>query len=208
MAKNEQHGFDLVATRRRLEDWWLEYVSFPVGGGVSYWPGGRSESIRALLFEHWGEHGVYCIVEHNGVVVTVPRCLDAPCPVLGVALGLLEICAYEETSRDIQEIEWLKLAETTRSISESMRMELLAGAKQLASSPVSRAVENETAGRPKRMLAQAVTQQLRAGGFTYSDVAAFMGATVEVTRHRCQVRGVRSLSAVVGSPSAIGALTR
>jgi hypothetical protein len=198
MAKREKHGFELVATQRRLEDWWLEHVSWPVGGGVTPWPGGRSESIRWLLFEHWGEHGVHAQIEENGKVVSPPRSLNTPCPVLAVALGLLEIFFYEETSRELEEIEWLRQAEGRRSIPDSMRAELLARAKELATSPASRAVANKTPGRSKRMLAQAIAQHLRLGGFTQGEIAALMETTEDVTRHRWKVRGVRSLSAVIG----------
>lgn len=193
----ERHGFDLAATSARLEDWWLDNVSFPVGGGITYWPGGRSESIRALLFEHWGQHGVNDLVEHEGGLYSALGCLDAPCPVLGIALALLEICAYEEALWELQEIKQLKQAAAIGSISESMRNELLALAGQLAMTSPSRAVENRTAGRPKRILGRAVAQQLKAGGFPHRQIAAFMASTADVTRHRCGAAEARSLSAVL-----------
>jgi hypothetical protein len=197
MVNNEQHGFDLAATRARLEDWWLDNVSFPVGGGITYWPGGKSESIRALIFEHWGQHDVNDLVEHEGELYSALGCLDAPCPVLGIALALLEICAYEEALGELQEIEQLKQAAAIGSISGSMRNELLALAEQLAMTSLSRAVENRTAGRPRRILGRAVAQQLKAGGFTHRQIAAFMAATSDVTRHRCGAAEARSLSTVL-----------
>ena len=200
VAKIEQHGLDLVETRRRLEDWWLENVSYPVGDGVTYWPGGRSESIRNLLLQHWGEHGVGDLVEHDGVLYSALRCLDAYCPVLGVALALLEICAYEETSIELDEIEWLRQAESRLWYSDPLRTVLLARAEQLTVGLVSRAVENRTPGRHRRMLAQAVAQHLRAGGLSYGSIAQLMAAAVDATRRRCKVQSVRSLAAVVSSP--------
>jgi hypothetical protein len=202
MAKREQHGFDLFETRRRLEDWWLENFSAPVGNGVRSWPGGRSESIRDLLFEHWGEHGIGTLVEHDGVLYPALRCLEAPCPALGIALALLELCGYEETSSELQDIGRLKRAAAIGSISRSMRSELLAHAQHLAASLISRAVEHHTAGRPRNLLAQAVARHLREGGFTYRQIAAFMAATKDAARRRCAVHGdARSLSAVFAGQS-------
>lgn len=195
MVEREEHGFDLGATQRRLEDWWLENVSSPVGCGVTSSPRGRSESIRWLMIEHWGEHGVHM------PTVSTPRCFAAPCPVLGVAFALLEIGAYRDTLLERKEIAWLEAAKSMRSISDSMRAELLARAEHWATTSMSRAVEIETAGRPKRMLAQAVAQHLRRGGLAYSKVAALMDATEGATSKRCKVRDVRSLAALVWLPS-------
>jgi hypothetical protein len=199
MGKSEQHGFDLIATRLQLEEWWLEHVGASVGAGAAYWPGARSESIRPSLFEHWGQHGVNGLVEHNGVLYTARECLEAPCPVLGVALALLEICGYEVTLCERHEIEWLRRAPSIGSISESTRADLLALAGQLATTLISRAVANQTKGRPKLILAQAVARHLREGGFTYRQIAALMATTEDVARHRCNTSvDPRSLAAVVG----------
>jgi hypothetical protein len=122
--------------------------------------------------------------------------------VLGVALALLEVSGYEAATAELEEIVWLKQAEGRFSISESARAAFLARADLFAASPLSLAVTNQTAGRPKRILAQAMAQHLRAGGFTHRQVAEFMGTTIDVTRGRCKVQGVRSLAAVVWPESA------
>lgn len=200
MTADDQHGFDIGATRTRLEDWCLNHFACPVDRGS-----GRSAATLVLLIGHWGEHGVHH--GDNGKLASVNRCFESPCAVLGVALAVLEICAYGAGVAELDEIEWLKQVERRLFLPERTRAEFLARAGELAASPVSRAVANATAGRPKRILAQAVAQQLWTGGFSQSQIAVFMGATVEATRRRCKVSGVRSLAAVL-CPRTNGCVSR
>jgi hypothetical protein len=190
MRKEQQHGFGLIVTRRRLEDWWLEHFACPAGEGVPVWPGGRSDSIRALLLAHWGTQRCDA---RSGAPQEL-RHFDLPRAALGVALALLEMDGYEVGCAELDDLAWLRQAQNVRSISTSMRDELLALADQIAASPISRAVMNRTGGRPKRMLAQAVAQHLRDGGFTQRKIADFMNSSVKVVAGRCKVEGARSLA--------------
>ena len=190
MADLEGQGFVVRATVARLEDWWLEHFCTPSGGGLPQWPGGRTDAIRPLLLEHWGLHGV-------AVLEPTARCLETPCRALGVALASLEIAAYEAACAELRELPSLRQAQGNTSISSWARAQLLARADQIATSPVSRAAMNRTEGRPRLILAEAIAQHLWMGGFSHSEVAAFMGSTVKAASDRCKVGDMRSLAALL-----------
>jgi hypothetical protein len=193
--RRRQHGFDVVAVTNWLENWCLEHFACPVGGPNVE---GKALAIRQLLEGHWGEHGVHRVIRRGGLMLSAPRCSEAPCPVLGVALARLEILFYEVTVAEQEEVSWLRQAVDRFSISESTRAELLARAEQLAAGFTSPAVGDEAPGTPQRTLAQLVAQHLRAGGFSQSAIAKIMGASIETTGQRCRARPPRSLSAVIG----------
>ena len=208
MGKHENHGFDVTATRARLEAWCLEHFAHPYGGNVGSGAPGQSIAIRALLVDHWGKHGFHPVIDAARTLESAFSCTEDPCRVLGVALAVTEIDAYNAGAAEQEEINWLQQAKHRFSISESIRSELLALGDQLAASPVSRAVANQTSGRPKRILAQAVAQHLWRGGFSYGHIAAFMGATADATRRRCKVPRVLSLGCVLGPRAASRAVAQ
>ena len=166
MGKTESHGFDLDATRERLEAWYADHLARHRGGGDDL-PKPSSDAIRAQCFEHWRLHGVD---------ETAPRCLAAPCRVLGVALALLEIVGREVGAAELEDACALRRAASVRTLPEALRAELIAHAEAIEASPLSRAVATATAGRPKRLLAQAVAQQLHADEFSYREIAELMEA--------------------------------
>ena len=191
---NGSNGFNIADTRARLEEWCLVHFAWPVGVEFSQWPAARSESVRGLLEIHWQEHGVPVLVERNGVLEPAPRCLESPCPVAGVALAVLEIYWHEVTQCESEEIAWLQQAASRFSLSERASEALLEHARAMSKGLVSRAVETETNGRPALVLANAVARHLKEGGFSYGEVAEFMGASAEATRKRCLGEDRRSLS--------------
>jgi len=187
-------GFNISDTRARLEKWCLEHFAWPVGVEFSQWPAASSESVRRLLELHWQEHGVPVLVERNGVLEPAPRCFESPCPVAGVALAVLEIYWFELTRREREEIAWLQQAAGRFSLSERESEALIERARAMSKGFVSRAVETETNGRPALVLANAIARHLKEGGFSYGEVAEFMGASAEATRKRCLGADRRSLS--------------
>jgi hypothetical protein len=177
-----QHGFDVVGATKWFENWCVDHFACPVGGPS---PGGKSEAIRLFPEGHWSEHGVHRVVWRDGIMVSAPRCDDAPCPVLGVALALLEIHLHDVTVVELAEVEWLQAAERRFSISESTRASYLEEARQLAAGLISRAISSRGLGRPKRVLAQLVAQHLWSGGFSHGQIATIMNSSIEATRRRC-----------------------
>jgi hypothetical protein len=195
MTKDEDHRFDLVATTTRLEDWFLEHVAFPVGDGLVHWPAGRSHAIGVLLMELWARHAEWYSVKDGRRGI----CPEIELNALGVALAVLEIHAHEVGSREFEEVEWLRQAESITSIRASIRAELRALADHIPALPLSRAVLNRSGGRPKALLANAVAQQLRAGGFSEGMIARFMDSTVGAVRARWKTDEARSLANVFGA---------
>src|SRR6478609_9899966 len=138
MTNGEQHGVDLIAVGRRLEDWFVKHFAFPAGAGVAHWPGGRGDAIHALLVEHWGAH----VMRSNDVrdEKRAPRGFDVALEALGIALARLEISAYEVGLVEHRELAWLRQAGPITAISTAVRTKLLDLADKIATSPVSRAV--------------------------------------------------------------------
>ena len=197
MGSVSKTGFDLVETRVRLEDWCLQFFVWPVGPGFCQWPAGKAEAVRLFLEIHWGEHGIPTLIERKGQLVPAPRCSKSRCRVLGVALAVLEIFWYEVTLLEREEAAWLGAAASRYSLSERVREALLTHAHQLEGGFISRAVDNETAGRPAMPLAHAVAQHLWDAGFSHSQIGEFMGCSADAARKRCKADNRRSLSAFV-----------
>jgi hypothetical protein len=198
MANDERLRFDLVGTARRLEDWFLENVAFPVGQGLQHWPGGRSDAISFVLMDHWTYH-----VEWHWVQDERRKrrpSVDADRRALGVALALLEIGAYEVTARENEEVEWLRESQGIRSIRPSTREKLRALAEQIVALPLSRVFRTgtRTRGRPKLLLANAIAQHLLAGGFSSGKIATFMGSTEGAVRWWCRAADTRSFANFFG----------
>jgi hypothetical protein len=197
MASDEQHGFDVSATRSRVEEELRLFLPDDVTQES------LPQAIEALVWNHWREHGVHEPIAHKGVVVSTPYCMKNPCSLLGLSLAWLEISAFETTSMELAYIRWLKEAENMPLLPESFRKYLLTRADRLEEElPLSRAVDNRATRRPRSILAQAVAQALREGGFTFQRIAKFMDAKVDATRRRCEVPGVSSLFALVAEPTA------
>lgn len=165
MANEEQQGFGVVGARRRLEEWFLENLACPIELGIPGWLHGRRESIRVLLFEHWGQHLVASRFVPRGS--RKERDFDLERGALGVALAILELDAYEATGAE--------------------------AAIHCDVQPLSRAVARYGRARPRNLLADACAQQLRAGGFSYGDIAAFMDITEGAAKWHCKAPDVRSL---------------
>jgi hypothetical protein len=194
MNNDIDHGFDWLAVRHRLEDWILESFAYPYLAEPSHWPGGRHEAIRTLLFLHWCEHGLPTSFLQNGRLVPAPSCSESKCPVLGVALAILELDAYETTLAELTLAAELRRRAEDAGLTELQRGQLLARGRQLELPPLSRAVHKRTRGRPRRSLAQAMSQHLAQGGVSQSQIARFMGDDAGSTRKRIGVGEQRSLS--------------
>jgi hypothetical protein len=184
-AKGEPHGFAVPDANRRLEDWFLENVAAPLGLGLA--PADRTNEIRMIAMDLWIGHAQWHWSEDEGHMQR-----------LGVALAVLEICAHEVTLREMKDAEPACQADpvTCSSASPSPARTL---AKEIAASPLSRAALNQSGGRPRNLLADAVAQQLRAGGFTQAMIAKFMGSTEGATRWRCKAKEARSLANFLGA---------
>jgi hypothetical protein len=196
MNNDIDHGFDWLAVRHRLEDWLLEFFACPYLAEPSYWPGGRHDAVRTLLFIHWGEHGLPTLFRENGRLVPTPRCSEPACRVLGVALAILELDAYEATLAERAVAAELRREAEDAGLTEQQRGELLGRARWIESTPLSRAVRKRTRGRPKRSLAQAMSQHLAHAGLSQSQAAKFMADNAGSTRKRIRVGEQRSLAAV------------
>lgn len=167
MADHEQQGFDVVGTRSRLEEWLMENVATPISLNAQRWPGGRSESVRAMLFDLWGQLIVASRTVPRGF--RKARSFDMAHGGLGVALAILEIDAYQTTVLEEQE------------------------SPALDGEPLSRAVARYGQGRPRNLLADACAQQLRVAGFSYGDMATFMDVTEGAAKWHCKASDARSL---------------
>lgn len=199
MNKEIDHGFDLPATRIRLEDWLLEFFACPYPA-PSHWAGGREAAVRHLALLHWSEHGVPTMIEDDGRLVAAPRCSERACPVLGVSLALLELDAYESTLAERAAAAQLRRRSDTEDLSEQQRSQLRATARWMDETSLSRAVREPTRGRPPRVLAQAVVQHLAHGGLSQSRIGKFMGTeNVDAVRKRWSVGERRSLGAFVAT---------
>lgn len=197
MNKEIDHGFDLPATRIRLEAWLLEFFACPYPA-PGYWAGGREAAVRHLALMHWSEHGLPTMLEDNGRLVPAPRCSTPACPVLGVSLAILELDAYEATLAETATAAELRRRSDTEDLSERQRSQLRATARCMERTPLSRAVRERTRGRPPRVLAQAVVQHLAHGGLSQSRIGKFMGTSnVDAVRKRWNVGERRSLQAFV-----------
>lgn len=190
-------GFDLVATRDRLDAWCIEHFACPIGS-----PGGSRELARTLLELHWGEHGVPTVVECNGRWVPSPRCTEPLCPVLGVALARLEIHWFGITLLESEQLDRLDAATSQLPQDDARRAEYLRQGTELAGHLVSQAAvfqyfHHATGGRPQLPLAFAVAQHLRCGGFPHAEIGKPMGCTPEAARKRCSGASRRSLGAFV-----------
>jgi hypothetical protein len=184
MNNDIDHGFDWLAVRHRLEDWVLEFFASPVHAEPSQWPAGRHDAVRTLLFTHWSEHGLPTLFCNSGRLVAAPRCSAPACPVLGVALAILELDAYEATLVERSSAAELRRQAESAGLNELERGQLLARAHHVESTPLSSAVRERTRGRPKRCLAQAMSQHLAQGSFSQSQIARFMADKADNTRKR------------------------
>lgn len=194
MNSDIDHGFDWLAVRHRLEDWVLKFFAWPFLVEASYWPGGRQDAVRTLLLIHWSEHGLPTHFRKNGRLVQVPRCSEPACRMLGVALAILELDAYETTLRENALAAELRRQAEDVSLTELQRGQRLARARHLELTPLSRAVHKQTRGRPKRSLAQAMSQHLADNGFSQSEVGRLVGTTAGSARKRIHVAEQRSLA--------------
>lgn len=198
MTADILHGFDVHATRARLEAWCLTY--YPWLGGQAGDIRTEQETVQRFLSAHWGEHAPPALMARCGFMVPAPRCTDSRCRLLGVALAVLEVDAHAYERKQRADIRWLEQAANRSCLSAIICDSLLSLARDLADAPVSRAVDSQTGGRPARVLANAVAQQLSCGGFSHRQIGYFMDAKIDAVRKRCAAADARSLGAYVHAP--------
>jgi hypothetical protein len=102
--------------------------------------------------------------------------------------------AYENTLVERALAAELRRQSEVAGLTDPQRGELFARARQLESTPLSRAVHKRTRGRPKRSLSQAMSQHLARAGFSQSQIARLMADNAGSTRKRIGVGEQRSLA--------------
>ena len=191
-------GFDVLATRNRIEEWCLDHFAHPLIPEGAPRPASRSRTVFDLLFFlHAAEHGVPTHFLEGETWVPAPICSERPCRIAGLAFALAEITQYETEARSDQVRELLQLERVARAlgaVDAEGAMNARARARAIRSKLSSRVFrQEETGGRPRASLAQAVAQHLADGGFTHREVGEFMGATDDSSRKRVDADDARTI---------------
>jgi hypothetical protein len=153
-----------------------------------------TETLERVLTDHVGDHGVPASVEVNGVLQPMRRCPAWPCRLCGLAFARFEIFWYFQ---NIAQAEWAEVrlieAEDLPE-GDPRRLRLEREAELLIRGLFSRPLllENPN-GRPSLVLANAVAQHLRSGGYPHSRIAKFMDVTIGAAEMRCRSADVRSV---------------
>lgn len=185
MMKETDPGFHVMAMRGRLIDWILAQPSWPVEARPLPAPSRTPEGAGILLHRHWGEHAGHNLFVRYGFLLPLPICTSAPCRFLGVGLAIVEIDRHLAACALQRNVDWLLQAQERTFLPPAEREKLVALGHWLQLDPLLDALDNQTGGRPARPLARAVTQHLACAGFHDTDIAAFMGNSVEAIRKRC-----------------------
>ncbi|HET7539869.1 MAG TPA: hypothetical protein VFK05_08350 [Polyangiaceae bacterium] len=175
-------GFDFDAVRAAIAD---RFVSSGPCAVIGERP--KMHVAHALMDEHRLKHG--------GPVVGVSRCPIWPCTAAGLAFAELELELYLISATYREEAAFLEEAATHSSLWETAREECRTKAAKRRESLFSRPLEMTRTRRPPAALAQALTQHLRSGGFTYPEIAELMGCSCDCAKKRGAAWDIRTVVA-------------
>jgi hypothetical protein len=169
-------GFYPRATRARLLSWCQHDHPDICTAETIVRPAGKSERIWLLLLNEHLRHW--------------------PCRIAGACCAILELDIYVlHLPRLVQIEESYELAKSLEGRDDAESQRLLEKVSSLASDIWSRPLlVEENFGRPRRPLAQAMSQHLSKGGFTNAEVAEFMGTNRGTVTKQLKTKDMRSLN--------------
>src|SRR5688572_7097928 len=179
MTTDADPGLNVLATRERLVQWFLSLRKWPVDARMLPPPPRTHEGVTRLAWMHWCEHGVPVLVDRCGSLLPAPLCRQLECRPLGVALAIIEIDRSDAALKERDDIAWLCEASERARLSQTERETLLALGREIQLNPICRIFDNETGGRPTRVLAHAIAQHLKCAGFTYAEIGRLMNTKSE-----------------------------